>query len=85
MVLTKTALQFESTIAPNPSSGIFEVQLNTAIHLDVLVLDLNGKVQVTFTTNSKTINLDLTQLNPGTYFLNLVGDSHQTTHRLVKL
>ena len=84
-VVSVTELQFESTIAPNPSSGIFEVQLNTAIHLDVLVLDLNGKVQATFSSNSKTIHLDLTQLNPGTYFLNLVSDSQQTTHRLVKL
>jgi hypothetical protein len=78
-------LAFESSIAPNPSAGIFEVQLNTAISLEVLVLDLNGKVQATFSSNSKTINLDLTQLNPGTYFLNLVSDSYQTTHRLVKL
>jgi hypothetical protein len=84
-VVSVTELQFESTIAPNPSSGLFEVQLNSAIHLDVLVLDLNGKVQAAFTTNSKTIHLDLTQLNPGTYFLNLVAYSQQSTHRLVKL
>jgi hypothetical protein len=84
-VVSVTELQFESTIAPNPSSGLFEVQLNTAVSLEVLVLDLNGKVQATFTSNSKTIHLDLTQLNPGTYFLNLVSDSQQTTQRLVKL
>jgi len=84
-VVSVTELQFESTIAPNPSSGLFEVQLNTAVSLEVLVLDLNGKVQATFTSNSNTIHLDLTQLNPGTYFLNLVSDNQQTTHRLVKL
>jgi hypothetical protein len=84
-VVSVTELQFESTIAPNPSSGIFEVQLNTAVSLEVLVLDLNGKVQAAFTSNSNTIHLDLTQLNPGTYFLNLVSASQKTTHRLVKL
>lgn len=74
----------ESSVSPNPSTGKFQVQLSAAISVEVIVLDLNGKVQARVSSNTQTINLDLTQLKPGTYFVNVVGESYQTTHRIVK-
>ncbi|MEN9742374.1 MAG: hypothetical protein RLZZ65_179 [Bacteroidota bacterium] len=74
----------ESSVSPNPSTGKFQVQLSAAISVDVIVLDLNGKVQTRVSSNAQTINLDLTQLMPGTYFVNVVGAAYQTTHRIVK-
>jgi hypothetical protein len=69
-------------IYPNPSTGVFNIELDTKDMVNLSVLDLSGKVVYTEQYAGSTHRLDLSQLVSGIYLLTL-----QTTegHAISKL
>lgn len=69
-------------IYPNPSTGVFNIELDTKDMVNLSILDLSGKVVYTEQYAGSTHHLDLSQLVSGIYLLTL-----QTTegHAISKL
>ncbi|HLP65612.1 T9SS-dependent choice-of-anchor J family protein [Flavobacterium sp.] len=79
---TLSNVDFESTINniyPNPTTGIVTIQHNETLE-SVKVIGLLGNVVKTF---SNTSTIDLSDLNSGTYLLNIITESGKTTTRKV--
>ncbi|MCF8461292.1 MAG: T9SS type A sorting domain-containing protein [Flavobacteriales bacterium] len=58
-------------IYPNPSTGVFTIELETTDRVNLSVLDLAGKVVHTAQYAAITHRLDLSNLNSGIYLLTL--------------
>jgi hypothetical protein len=70
-------------LTPNPSSGIFTVNLPDQINIQASVFDALGKLVAT--SNEKgTFNLDLSEVPVGIYTLRLDTESGLFTRKLVK-
>lgn len=70
--VSEGALSSALNIYPNPSNGIFTVNmdLNSAVNMDITVTDLQGKEVYSETINNAanmSRNLDLSHLNKGVY------------------
>ena len=74
-------------IYPNPSKGIFNIAMGTAIPTAINVYDLTGKIIYTkndFQNNSNEIALDLSTLSSGIYFVKISSDNQSVTKRIIK-
>ena len=80
-VLGLTSLDFTATIAPNPTNGMVEVVFSQVITCELRLTDLNGKVLQVANVNGSSHSLDLTNLKPGTYLVQI----NENTQRIVKL
>lgn len=79
---TLSNVDFESTnnnVFPNPTTGIVTIQHNETLE-SVKVIGLLGNVVKSF---SNTNTIDLSDLNSGTYMLNIITESGKTTTRKV--
>jgi hypothetical protein len=80
-VLGLTSLDFTATIAPNPTNGLVELVFSQVITCELRLTDLNGKVLQVANVNASSHSLDLTNLKPGTYLVQI----NENTQRIVKL
>lgn len=79
---TLSNVDFESTnnnVFPNPTTGVVTIQHNETLE-SVKVIGLLGNVVKSF---SNTNTIDLSDLNSGTYMLNIITESGKTTTRKV--
>lgn len=83
-VLAIESLQFESSVAPNPTTATIQIILNKAIALRVQIVDLNGKVLSSLSMEQKELTLDLSTLENGVYFIELQNTQNKVTHRIIK-
>jgi hypothetical protein len=83
-VLSIEVLSFESSVSPNPTTALIQIELNKTISLNIQVLDVNGKVLITSNVEQKELTLDLTQLESGVYFIQLQNAQNKMTHRVIK-
>lgn len=69
---------------PNPSNGIFEIELpqEYAMNSTVIVLDLTGRILSSSVFTSKTFNLNLTELSAGNYIMKIVNDNKVNTKNI---
>jgi hypothetical protein len=77
---------YSVAVYPNPSNGFIEVsvyQKNNSSDLDMSVLDLNGKVVQEDNLKEGVNYLDLSKLNAGIYVLNVRGQKHSETFRII--
>ena len=74
---------------PNPSNGIFSVEINNVLQgkLEVAVLDIQGKEvylsEVNNPSGFKNLSIDISQKPKGTYFLRLQNGKDIITKRLI--
>lgn len=79
---TLSNVDFESTnnnVFPNPTTGVVTIQHNETLE-SVKVVGLLGNVVKSF---SNTNTIDLSDLNSGTYMLNIITESGKTTTRKI--
>jgi hypothetical protein len=73
------------TVHPNPASGNVNLTLANAnaTGFDVSVIDVLGKKILKNTFQSNEANLDITSLNSGVYFINVIADGKHSTKKLI--
>lgn len=82
--LDELTTQLEVNVYPNPSEGLFTVQLsNNSTNVKAIVFDVYGKIVYNQKLDSHTENqVNLTHLSKGIYFIQLIKDKNNITKRL---
>lgn len=69
------AAPFNVNVFPNPSEGIFNVQLGESANaIEIGIHSIDGKLVSRQTANNGNFNVDISNLNPGVYILDLLID-----------
>ena len=73
-------------VSPNPSRGKFSVTSKTAEIRQVKILDFNGVMLKSFNNREKgkIMELDITDLKRGIYFVEIRTNNGKQTERLIK-
>lgn len=75
-------------ISPNPTTGLFTIQLpNNADQINYQLFDITGKLvqQKTLSTiGENTVTVDISNLSPGTYLINLQYGSENISKKIIK-
>jgi hypothetical protein len=73
-------------IYPNPSTGIFNIQMNKSIeNTTIKVFDLSGRiVHQSETQNSESKTLDLKNIQDGTYILSIKNEDYNYSQKIIK-
>jgi len=80
----------QTALYPNPTSGISQLVLTTenTSNATIRVVDINGRTVMelnqTIETGIETINLDLSGLGAGVYFVQVNGTGFQSSQKLIK-
>jgi hypothetical protein len=64
--------QITISLAPNPSSGVFNYELESSLNGQLQVLDLNGRIVFEQNISSSMGSIDLSHLGNAVYLLQLV-------------
>lgn len=79
---------YDILISPNPTSGLFTIQLpNNAEQITYQLFDVTGKLVQQKTLNTigeNTVNVDISNLSPGTYLINLQNGSETISKKIIK-
>ena len=72
------------TISPNPTSGILQINAQSAIK-SLTIHDLNGRLlnKTSFVSGTLNETVDLENLNSGIYLMTVVTSEGQATERVV--
>lgn len=73
----------EATLFPNPTIGFFKVQFSE-VPKQIQILDLQGKVVLEDKNPSLFKEYDIQSLDPGMYFLNVMGEKSSTKISIIK-
>ncbi len=71
------------SVYPNPTNGLFTIELMNAGQISLLLTDAQGKI-ITSRTIQQTENIDITELETGIYFLTVSNDQGEQVLRIVK-
>ncbi len=71
-------------VYPNPSNGIFMVELENTLSKAISIIDFTGKVVMQHSTNESSFNIDISQLANGIYHVKIVNDNAIHVLKLVK-
>lgn len=73
-------------IWPNPVTDILNIHVyQNSKSLGYKIFSINGKLMLNGELNDEKINLDLSLLSSGIYFMQIVGENMFSTYRFVKL
>ena len=72
------------SVYPNPFNDQIKISNETKVNLDVIVLDVMGKVISTEKSNSDIINVNTSELPQGIYLINVQSDELSATYKVVK-
>jgi hypothetical protein len=71
-------------IYPNPTNGIFTVELNNGALKNIEVMDVTGRVVLSSSATSDKVELSITGLAVGIYYLRIQSDNAMQVVRIVK-
>jgi hypothetical protein len=72
------------TVFPNPSHGLYVVDLGTEQFCKITVTDISGRLIVQEQIHDSRYEVDLSNFSNGLYYLNIISDNHSQTLRLIK-
>jgi len=71
-------------IFPNPTTGVFTIKRNSQENAKIVIFDLLGKVVYTKENETKReIDLDLSNVNKGVYFVSVTSNNKRVIQRMV--
>lgn len=83
--VTANTLVPSTSIYPNPTNGLFTLQLKNENDCTISIVDVTGKeVYALKNVKSDKINLNISQLNKGIYFVKVLADNEQEVLKLIK-
>jgi hypothetical protein len=71
-------------VYPNPTSGLFTVELNTTSIKTVQVIDLTGRVVMSNTSSSEKVNVNISALANGIYYVKIQSENAVEVIKVVK-
>uniref|UniRef100_UPI00260F0B52 T9SS type A sorting domain-containing protein n=1 Tax=Flavobacterium sp. TaxID=239 RepID=UPI00260F0B52 len=72
------------TVFPNPSTDVFNVNSPSAF-TSYTIMDINGRIVKTATMEASTqTQINVVDLAPGAYILNVVSENGTATHKIIK-
>jgi hypothetical protein len=69
---------------PNPTAGIFTVELNNTAVKTIQVTDITGRVITSTSSNNQKINMNVNSLANGVYYVRIQSDNAVKVIKLVK-
>ncbi|MEO6901491.1 MAG: T9SS type A sorting domain-containing protein [Bacteroidia bacterium] len=85
MAVPKIEDQSEFHIYPNPSPGLFHIQLKGEATVSELeVIDITGRIILKQKNTAKTIDIDISSFSSGIYYLKLFNATTSKTIKLIK-
>ncbi|MFM7565798.1 MAG: T9SS type A sorting domain-containing protein, partial [Flavobacteriales bacterium] len=60
------------SLFPNPATDYLTLISNEALFNEIIILDLQGRIIVSYKNQDATVELDLSGLNPGNYLVNIL-------------
>ncbi len=73
-------------VCPNPSTGVFSLVKDNTVNISsIKVYDTDAKVikEINTDLNSDNINLDLSKLSQGTYFIEIANQEDKTVKKII--
>jgi hypothetical protein len=87
-ILSTQQMEINSiAIYPNPSKGIFNIEMGSILPKTIEVYDLTGKIVYSkkdFSNNSDLITLNLSAISNGIYFVKIAAENQSVTKRILK-
>jgi hypothetical protein len=87
-ILSTQQMEINSiAIYPNPSKGIFNIEMGSILPKTIEVYDLTGKIVYSkkdFSNSSDLITLDLSAISNGIYFVKIAAENQSVTKRILK-
>lgn len=74
----------EARIYPNPSNGLFQVELPEVVNGDINITNIYGQVIKTLDLHSQNFSIDLSNEAPGIYMIHLREGDRGSTYRFIK-
>ena len=71
-------------VFPNPSTGVFNIELNSSNVKEIQVIDLTGRLIYTDKSNSNKVSINLNAYPAGVYYLKVSADHSVKTIKLIK-
>jgi hypothetical protein len=78
--------QFTLRIIPNPTSKLIRIEyIPCSVKIEIAIFDITGRVRKRLTTieNSNSVNIDVSSLKSGVYFVELKNNSNRLNNKLV--
>lgn len=72
------------SIFPNPTAGVFTIESNTAISKTIDVMDVTGRVILTNTLKDGKINVNISNLSNGIYYVKIKSENAVEVIKVVK-
>ena len=77
------ATEINVNVYPNPSEGIFQINVVGIYNYEVFVYDISGKLVHIANANNSNYNLDLTGVHPGSYLLRIQSENGIANQQLI--
>lgn len=81
---SKTASLSGLSVYPNPTTGIFSLELSNGAVKNIVITDLTGRVILTETSASDKFNINISNFANGVYFMKVQSNSSVEVIRIVK-
>ena len=77
---------FSINAYPNPTTDVLTIDINgkTGYNAQLQIMDITGKVVKNITTTAETVNIDMTNMAQGIYFIKYIDDVHIQTLKVNK-
>lgn len=82
--LRESSLLSGVRVYPNPTAGVFNIELNSASDKTIVVTDLTGRTVLTTTSSDQKITLNISHLANGVYYVKINSGSAVEVLRIVK-
>ena len=80
----KSKLNDFLNIYPNPFNNNLTVKNTSNTTLSISVIDINGKVVISQSSNLEKIDLNTSELVNGVYFLNIKNENSESNYKIIK-
>lgn len=76
--------EYQLLIYPNPCDDHVQIIINEEVSADVFLYDSNGKEVCRFSNVDKRLDIDMTKLNSGIYYLRVLDDKQRLSIKIIK-
>ncbi len=72
------------SVYPNPSTGIFTVEFANGLNKTINVTDITGRVVLTTSSTSDKVNVNISNLSNGIYYIKVISNNNTEVIKVVK-